>query len=156
MERSFLAFFDFSVERLSGPAHFAMCWQGVKAQEGAVLGGVGPARRGRAGQRGGGATGAGGGTGRAGLWGTAPRHRALPALCTEGESCAEPRRCLRAVWWGRAGARRAERDAGGVPGEPGRRDQCPRAGRGAGWSSPASRPCCSAPAAEEQVRGLLT
>lgn len=53
MERSFLAFFDFSVERLSGPAHFAMCWQGVKAQEGAVLGGVGPARRGRAGQRGG-------------------------------------------------------------------------------------------------------
>ncbi|XP_063247847.1 collagen, type I, alpha 1b-like [Prinia subflava] len=77
--------------RLSDPAHFAMCSHGVKAQEGAVLGGVGPARRGRAGQRRGGAARAGGSRDRGARQerrrggprghgspapGTAPRHRA--------------------------------------------------------------------------------
>lgn len=139
-----------------------MCLHGVKAQEGAVLGGVGPARRGRAGQRWG-----GGGAeiaGPDGLRAVAPRHSALrgggagpAALCTEGESCAAVRGPCAAsggagAGAGRCGQVRAGRGGRGAgPGSPGRRrlpapgepglrgqqrqaarDQCPCGGRGRG------------------------
>lgn len=161
-----------------------------------MLGGVGPARRGRAGQRWGGRgrgwgrsrgpTGAGGPTGSRG---SAPRHRALrggragpTAVCREGESCADPPlgqgRCagpgqVRAGRGGcgagrgesrpppppcarRAGAAGAAAGSGiGVRGPCGGRG---RRGRGGMELSegPASRSCGCAPAAEKQVRGILT
>lgn len=123
-----------------------MCLHGVKAQEGAVLGGVGPARRGRAGQRRGGR---GPGWGSAeiagldrngrpdGLRATAPRHRALrgggagpprgPRLFSEKEKVARspavPARCLvgqgSAAGRGRCAGRGQVRGAAGrcAPGE---------------------------------------
>nr|XP_041570819.1 collagen alpha-1(I) chain-like [Taeniopygia guttata] len=129
-------------QRLSDPAHFAMCLHGVKAQEGAVLGGRGAcadgARRAALGKEGGARPGLGGAEiawpERSGRPDGLPGHSsAAPGTersrlgargsLRRGRKLRGPPRWLRGVWRGRGrcapGGPAAEGDAEGDAGGPG-------------------------------------